>query len=164
MRTQDGAKIEVIPVVYKAGAYGDFMWMRKQPGYENAYFVFNDNEEQFLAHEKDPESAAGCAAGGGNAAIRPWRCEKPPRAGGVPTGVSGHGYQALTPEVRAIIDRAVARIKSDVTHYNFSRVFYSCRKGDDGACAEDGDLGTGIFNVDKEVRGYIVSKLKSIGD
>ena len=47
--------------------------------------------------------------GGGNAAIRPCRCEEPPRVAGIPTGTHGTGYPRLTPKVKAVIDDARSR-------------------------------------------------------
>jgi hypothetical protein len=158
-------KVTVIPVVFLGkGKSGDYSWMRKQAGYERAYFVFNDNERQFLAHQEDPNSVEGCSPGGGNGAARPWQCETPPRAGGVPTGTDTNGgYPALTPEVKAIIDRAVAAIKSNVNKYSFDKVIYStCLKGSSPNCTLDDDLGTGIFAPSEDVRGYIVTTLKNI--
>ena len=158
-------EVAVIPVVFVGkGKPGDYAWMRNQPGYERAYFVFNDNEEQFLSHQKDPKSVDGCAPGAGNAAARPWQCETPPRAGGVPTGAGADGgYQALTPQVKAIIDRAIASIKADVRQYGFDKVVYStCTKGSSPNCTLDDDLGTGTFHPTEDVRSYIVSKLWNI--
>src|SRR5229473_2159509 len=69
-------------------SYGDFGWMRSQTEYVDALFIFNDNEEQFLAHVSNPSDRSdfACGAGGGNARIRPWQCETIPRSAGVPTG------------------------------------------------------------------------------
>src|ERR1700683_276792 len=90
-------RVHVIPVVFDGkGEQGDYAWMRDRVGYEHTYFVFNDNEVQFLAHQEFPTGIEGCEAGGGNAAARPWQCETPPRSGGVPTGSGADdGYQAL---------------------------------------------------------------------
>jgi hypothetical protein len=63
--------------------------MIEQPDWADALFVFNDNEEQFRAYRRDPADPRGCTRGGGNAAIRPYRCTEPPRAAGIPTGVGG---------------------------------------------------------------------------
>jgi hypothetical protein len=163
--TADGqTRVQVVPVVYKPNGPGDFSWMRKRPEYADSYFVFNDNQEQFVAHQKDAMSDDGCTEGGGNAVARPWQCETPPRAGGVPTGANGVGYQELTPEVRQIIDEAIATIKLEVLRHKFKRVFYSsCAKGAPN-CALDDDLGTEIFHVSEAVRAYIVSRLKGIAE
>ena len=37
-----------------AGEVGDFAWMIGQAEYDDALFVFNDNEEQFRAFQSDP--------------------------------------------------------------------------------------------------------------
>lgn len=166
-RIETGAptKVRVIPVVFSGkGQPGDYEWMRNQPGYERAYFIFNDNEEQFLAHQKDPNGAEGCAPGGGNAAARPWQCETPPRSAGVPTGTDASGgFQALTPDAKAVIDQAVTVIDANVRKYGFGKVVYSsCIKGSLPSCTLDDDLGTGIFQPSEAVRKYIVSQLKNI--
>ena len=135
---------------------GDFGWMIEQDDYADALFVFNDNEEQFLAFVKDPGGDRGCSAGGGNAVIRPWRCADPPRAAGVPTGtLQAGGYPALTPETRAVIDDALGRIGALVATGRYRRLFYSA--------SPHGGLGTGIFAVGDDVREYIVSGLKGLG-
>ena len=73
--------IQVIRSIFAgAGKAGDFAWMIRQQEYADALFVFNDNEEQFRAHRDDPDGAFGCAAGGGNAIIRPHQCKNPPQA------------------------------------------------------------------------------------
>jgi hypothetical protein len=137
------------------GRPGDFTWMIEQPAWSGTLFVFNDNEEQFRAWQRDPRQGAGCSAGGGNAAIRPWRCADPPRAAGVPTGRGGQGYAALTDDVRAILDEAIEVIDALLETGRYSGVLYS-------AGASDGDLGTGIFTVGEEVRRYIVRRLRDL--
>jgi hypothetical protein len=157
--------VQLIPVVFSGtGQSGDYAWMRNQPGYERAYFIFNDNEEQFLAHQRDPNGAEGCAAGGGNAAARPWQCESPPRSGGVPTGTNASGgFQVLTPQAKAVIDQAFTMIEANVRNYGFDKVVYSsCIKGGSPNCTLDDDLGTGIFRPSEDVRKYIIWKLKNI--
>lgn len=81
--------IEVIGSVFAgAGKIGDFAWMIRQPEYADVLFVFNDNEEQFRAYRKDPQGSYGCSPGGGNAIIRPYQCQSPPRAG-IRAAISG---------------------------------------------------------------------------
>lgn len=135
-----------------AGRDGDFAWMIERPEYADALFVFNDNEEQLRAFLKDPGRGSGCSPGGGNAVIRPWRCEDPPRAAGVPTGsLTRGGYPSLTPEARAAIDDALSVIDELLSTGRYARVFYSA--------SDDGRLGTGIFTVGDDVRAYIVAEL-----
>jgi hypothetical protein len=96
--------MEVIGSIFKgSGQKGDFGWMIEQPEYAEALFVFNDNEEQFREQRKDPSSPFGCTPGGGNAVIRPYQCEEPPRAAGIPTGVQGIGYAELTDQVKYVL-------------------------------------------------------------
>jgi hypothetical protein len=157
--------VSVIPTVRVPGGFGDFGWMRSQPEYANDFYVFNDNEEQATAHWKDPKDPFGCASGGGNAAIRPWQCETPPRAGGVPTGsLKDGGFQSLTPEVKELIDEAISRIGAQLKAQGVVRLYYSsCAKGVSPNCTLDDDLGTGIFQTSQEVRKYIVQCLKRLG-
>ena len=148
--------IQVIGSMFAgAGKAGDFAWMIRQSEYADALFVFNDNEEQFRAHRDDPDGAFGCAPGGGNAIIRPHQCKNPPQASGIPTGSSGRGYTALTPDVRQTIDDAIGTIRELIATERYRRLFYS-------AANEAGDLGTGIFDVHPDVKSYITARLKGI--
>jgi hypothetical protein len=93
-------QMQVIGSVFSgAGKDGDFDWMITQDHYEDALFVFNDNEAQYKAHRDRPTDLAGAgyAPGGGNAIIRPYQCKTPPRAVGIPTGPN---CDSLTPEVK----------------------------------------------------------------
>jgi hypothetical protein len=149
--------VNVIGLVFSGpGREGDFRWMIERSEYEDALFVFNDNEEQFMAFRADPHSPSGCSAGGGNAAIRPWRCTEPPRAAGVPTGtLAAGGYPALTDHVRKVVDAAVEHAGAVVETCHYRRIIYS-------AADDNGTLGTGIFAVGGDVRRYIVMRLAGL--
>jgi hypothetical protein len=134
---------------------GDFAWMITRPEYADALFVFNDNEEQFRAFRLDPTSPAGLSPGGGNATVRPYRGAEPPRAAGVPTGRAGQGYPALTPDAREAIDDALQLIADLLATRAYRRVVYS-------AANDDGDLGTGIFDVGDDVKRHIVNGLRKL--
>lgn len=150
--------MEVIGAVFEErGTYGDFGWMLTDPHYDDALFVFNDNESQFRAFRQDPSSASGCSAGGGNAAIRPWRCQDPPRAAGIPTG-DGGGYRQLDDRVKATVDEATGLIRDLLATGRYRRVYYSASP-DDSAL-----LGTGIFDVGEDVRRYVVESLRALAD
>ena len=149
--------IEIVPSVFREpGQFGDFRWMLDQPEFNDALFVFNDNQEQYEAFRDDPHSEAGRAAGGGNAIIRPWQCENPPRSVGIPTGANRRGYGALTREVQVVLDEALARLEKVIQIGSYRRLFYSA--------AEDGGLGTGIFQVDESVKNYILAGLHRLGE
>jgi hypothetical protein len=135
---------------------GDFGWMITRPDYDDALFVFNDNESEFRAHQAHGSGRSACPAGGGNAVIRPYQCQDPPRAAGVPTGDAG-GYRALTDHVRATIDDALAAIRALLATGRYRRVIYSAHN-------DAGDLGTGIFSVSDDVKRYIVSGLQRLAD
>lgn len=149
--------VKVIGSVFKGrDRIGDFGWMIQQPEFQDALFIFNDNEEQFLEHQRNPNSAFGCAPGGGNAVIRPYQCQSsPPRASGIPTGKQGSGYSNLTPEVQQVINLAIQGIVKLLETGRYQRAFYS-------AANDQGELGTGIFQVSSDVKDYITQQLKSL--
>ncbi|MGA0781033.1 MAG: hypothetical protein ACO3Q4_05770 [Ilumatobacteraceae bacterium] len=117
-------EFRVVPVVFEGpGQHGDFVWMRAQPEYANALFVFNDNEEQFVAFERgQPE---GVSPGGGNAGVRPWRGENPPRSAGIPTGRRGRGYGSLDAKVTEVLGRAFAEIQALVDSGRYDTMVFS---------------------------------------
>ena len=148
--------MELVPSRFdRRGRPGDFAWMITRPEYADALFVFNDNEEQFRAFRRDPDGGAGLSPGGGNATVRPHRGDDPPRAAGIPTGRAGKGYPALTPDAREAIDDALQLIADLLASGAYQRVVYS-------ASNDDGDLGTGIFDVGDDVRRYIVDGLRNL--
>jgi hypothetical protein len=140
-----------------SGKRGDFGWMIEQPEYDDSLFIFNDNEEQFLAFRRNSNGGPGCDEGGGNAVIRPYQCKDPQRATGIPTGASGRGYQELTAHVKQVIDDAIAAIRRLVGTGRYQRVFYS-------ATNAAGDLGTGIFDVGNDVKSYIVAEIIKLAE
>jgi hypothetical protein len=147
-------KVAVIGVVFRgSGKYGDFACMIEQSSYQDALFVFNDNEGQYKEHRDRPgqRNSDGCAPGGGNAVIRPYQCRRPPRAVGIPTGPN---YERLTPSTAQIIEQAVEHISQVVKAEKYRQVFYS-------ATNDRGDLGTSTFTVGDDVKRYIVEQLKS---
>jgi hypothetical protein len=130
--------------------------MIKKPEYGDALFVFNDNEAEFRDHQRHAPGAGRCHPGGGNAVIRPYQCQDPPRAAGIPTGDHG-GYLELTAGARSAIDDALAAIGALLATGRYERVIYS-------ATDDSGDvLGTGVFSVGDEVKRYIVSGLRAFG-
>jgi hypothetical protein len=135
------------------GEEGDFGWMITRPEYADALFIFNDNEQQFRAFVEDRSpGTAGCRDGGGNAAIRHYRCVDPPRAAGIPTGP---GYLELTDAVRRVIDEALDVVKDLLASGGYQRLFYSAGKSDE-------ELGTSIFDVGDDVKRYIVAELRKL--
>lgn len=148
-------RIDVEAVTFRAaGEPGDFGWMRDQPEYARALFLFNDNESQFEAYQRGDRDA-GCAPGAGNGRYRPWQCEDPPRAAGVPTGAGG-GYRALDDHTRAVIDRALAHVRRVLHDGDYDRVVYSCEDGDAAL------LGSGTFRPADDVLRYIPAELRRI--
>jgi hypothetical protein len=146
---------EVIRSVFTGpGRDGDFAWMSLQPEHSRTLFIFNDNEEEFVAHLLDP--AHECRPGGGNAVIRPLQCVTSPRAAGVPTGtyVQGPhhmGYSVLDEHVLGIVDRAVMRIGELLATSQYGALAFSWD--------DETKLGGRIFATAQPVRDYIVDRL-----
>ena len=146
------SKLKIIPSVYSGdGKDGDFGWMIKQPKYAKTFFIFNDNVTEFEAHQNDPASPSGCGVGGGNAVIRPYQCQTPPKAGGIPTGPN---FSGLSPDVKNMIDTAISSIKKGIIQGNYDSVVFSS----DG----HGGLGTSIFKVPEDVKTYIVDQINKL--
>jgi hypothetical protein len=128
----------VVPTVFQGpGRVGDFVWMRSRPEFGRSLFVFNDNEEQFVAFERGDGS--GFTAGGGNAVIRPWRGEDPPRSAGIPTGIGGQGYRRLDQRVEEVLARAVTVIHDLVDSGRYDTLVFSRDEASEM-------LGVGIFS------------------
>jgi hypothetical protein len=150
-------RVEVIGSIFNGGGGdGDFEWMIRQDEFQDALFVFNDNEDQYKFHRDHPSDhdSEGCAPGGGNAIIRPYQCRQPPRAAGIPTGPD---YFHLSPRIKQMIDEAVGTIQTIVRAEGYKRIFYSAENS-------NGNFGTGIFYVGDEVKAYIVDQLKRLSD
>ena len=146
--------IDVVGVRYVAGQdHGNLKRMVNLSEYDDALFVFNDNEQQFKQHLAHGPAADKCVSGRGNAAIRDLQCQADPRAMGVPTGASG-GYAALTPHVRSVVDVAAANIKNLLATGRFRRVIFNE--------ADDGLIATDTFMVNDEVRHYITDSLRAL--
>jgi len=166
--------VTVIGSIFKGrGKLGDFNWMIKQPEYQESLFIFNDHEEASNSYLKNWISGnditrqnelqgEGCLAGGGNAVIRPYRCniQDPwyPRSAGLPTGRyirgrGGHGYTTVA-EAEAGAQNAMTFITSLVNTGRYRQVYYSA-----GA---DGLLGHSIFQIAPEVRKYFTNFLLSL--
>jgi hypothetical protein len=145
--------ITLTPSVFtKLGCIGDFEWMIDRPEFGRTLFVFNDNEEQFLAFHAGRSS--GGTRGGGNAKIRPYQVGANPRAAGIPTGRNGCGYPRLDDNTRAHIDRAIEHVRGLLASGRFDEVRYSA--------TETGELGVKIFSPSDDVKRYIVSQLREI--
>ena len=136
--------------------------MIEQTRWRDSLFIFNDNESQsqaFLAqvaggHIDSPSIA--CQAGGGNAVIRPYQCQAPARAAGVPTGP---GYTSLTEHARRHIDAAIAHVTTVLTSdERLIEVIYSASQDDPSV------LGHGTFDVGEEVLRYIPAELERAVD
>lgn len=133
------------------GRIGDFSWMIDRPEYARTLFVFNDNETQFYDHRHRQGTDHRCSPGGGNAAIRPYQCLTPPRATGVPTGLTG-GYAGLA-EGRHAIDDAVARIDELLGTGDYDALAFSWDNGTQ-------TLGVSIFAPGRDVLDYIVEQIE----
>ncbi len=145
---------EVIGSVFdEPGRDGDFSLMSRQAEHEKTLFIFNDNEEQFRAFVRGDSS--GFSKGGGNAAIRPLRGLKPPRAAGVPTGIHGDGYSRLDEATKKVINESIAVIQELLNNGDYDRMIFSKEKSLP-------TLGTGLFYVTEDVKKYIYDSLMAM--
>lgn len=139
--------MKVIGTVFtKRNCIGDFDWMIKSGKYENALFIFNEDE----ARQKWKK------AGGGNAVIRKYNkyAVSKPRSVGILTGTKFAGYPELNDSVKLANDKCIEDIKETVEKYNYDTLYYSAE-------TPDRLLGTGIFTVHPDVLEYITNKLHS---
>lgn len=147
-------RISLIPSAFTGACQpGDFEWeIKTQYRGKTALYIFNDNvaDHRF------------CCPGGGSAVIRPWNryavmCRGAGKtlAAGVSTGMSAAqgGFQRLTAEVRSIIDADLKETSNLLLTGEYAQVVYSADPRTPVL------LGTGIFNVCKDVKAYIVSQL-----
>lgn len=134
---------------------GDFHHMIQSGLYENALFIYNDNEEHYRRQS--------FYAGKGNAVIRKFNKYNPeykdnPMSAGIPTGsFQNRGYASSTPEVKQIIDDCIEDIRQIIRCHNKKVVYYSA--------SEDHDfplLGTSLFKVGIDVRQYITDQLRNL--
>jgi hypothetical protein len=157
------------------GVAGDFEFMIEQPEHQRTLFVFNDNEEQFLAHfvsasnpfgavalriePVSPSSGAdACSPGGGNAVIRPYQCGPHPRAIGVPTGSYQKekpdyfkGYKVLDAHVSKMVGHSMMQIDAMLASGRFDSLAFSYNP--------ETNLGGRIFDTAQVVRDFIVNEL-----
>lgn len=144
---------KIVPSIFK-GRYcmGDFKWEIDNRLSPKTLYIFNDNEDD---HNSD-------VMGGGNAVIRVYNIYgynnvgmSYPCAAGICTGKNYRGYKEFTKEVKQTIDSNIEEIKTILKLGHYTSIKYS-------AANEDGDLGTGIFNVNEQVKEYIVKKINEL--
>jgi hypothetical protein len=143
------SSIIVIGTVFKKrNEVGDFDWMIRSGKYEDALFIFNDDE--FSQQSK--------RAGGGNAIIRKYNryALDRPRSAGIVTG-SSNGYSSLTENVKQKIDGCFDTIRELCKVYGYTKIYYS-------ASTPNGLLGTSIFVVGADVLDYITTGLHELAN
>lgn len=144
----------LVPITFTSqGKYGDFAWMIQDEFYGRGLFIFNDNEEQFLAFHRGDRDY-GCRPGGGNAAVRGAQCWAHPRSAGIPTGSAGGGYRDLA-DAKPVIDLALNHVCDLLRSFHYDYIFYS-------AASDGHSLGSSIYNPSDEVKVYIVGSLNNI--
>ena len=139
--------LQILGTVYKKkGQEGDFEWQITSGEYEDALFLFNDDEKRH--HWKK--------AGTGNAVIRKYNKHSlsTPRSHGIVTGKE-KGYESLTAEVKTKIDECINEVKQIIQTYGYKKVYYS-------AATPNGLLGTSIFQVGMDVREYITNQIRTL--
>jgi hypothetical protein len=141
----------VMPSFYRGkGQFGDWQWMKDQTVFAHTLFVFNDNEEQFVAYLAGTEY--GYSVGAGNALARPWRQLNPPKSAGVPIEKNGAGYQQFDKATKEKIDQSLTIIYDLLKTFYYDYLVFSTD--------ETGKtIGTSTFEVDEQVLQYIFDRL-----
>lgn len=141
--------MEIIGTVFtKKNTFGDFDWMIKSGQYEDALFLFNDDEKRHQWKK----------AGQGNAVIRKYNkyALAIPRSAGIITGTDGSGYEKLDSKTKAVIDQCFIEVKEIIQKYGYKKVYYSAK-------TPNGLLGTSIFVVGQDLLEYITNQIHSLG-
>lgn len=139
--------ITIIGTVFtKKGIEGDFEWQIMSGKYEDALFLFNDDEIRHYWKK----------AGRGNAVIRRFnsRSLEKPRSHGIVTGRES-GYASLTPEVKHNIDLCIQEAIHIIKKFGYTKIYYS-------ASEPNGPLGTSIFQIGDDVRSYITEQIHNL--
>jgi len=143
--------LEVIPVVFHGpNKEGDFLFEITSNHREKCLWIFNDNANDHFTSKR----------GGGNACIRPFNKygvhKKSPKSAGISTGDLGRGYTDLV-SCKDHIDTCIQEIDELILTGNYTTLCYSCES------ATSRKLGTGIFNVNDQVKDYITEKIIALG-
>ena len=157
-------KLQIVFHQYRANDPNtDYVNMIKNPTYNNALFIFNDNEEAFesyLRNEKD-----GFKKGGNNAKIRPFRRKRNElpniRVAGIPTGRGGKGYTNVTKDSKAktAIDTSIRLIFELLLSNQYDKLIIPSSWD---KVTKKFKLGTAIFGVGDAVTKYIFDELETI--
>jgi hypothetical protein len=140
--------MNVIGTVFsEKGVVGDFDWMIRSGQYENAIFLF----------EEDEMRQNGSYTGKGNANIRRYNsiALNRPRSVGILVGNHQGGYTELTAEVRDKIDACFHNVRYYCQIHGYTTVYYSAK-------TENGLLDTSIMEVNPEVLGYITQTIRDL--
>ena len=131
----------------KKGVFGDFEWQINSGNYEDALFIFNDDEYRNKWKK----------GGKGNSVIRKYNkyaCSKP-RSVGITTGYGTSGYTSLNEKTKQKIDSCIEEIKEIINQFGYTKIYYSAKES-------NGILGTSIFHVNQEVLEYITKEIHSL--
>jgi len=143
--------MEVIGTVFAGvGKIGDFKWQILCGDYNDALFIFNDDEMR----NKTPHATDG------NAIIRQYNkygCPTRPRSVGIVTGTGHIGYKQFDEETKQSIDACIAEVKEIIKDFAYTKIYYSAKE-------PGGILGTSIFNVDDDVLDYITKEIHALRD
>ena len=122
----------------------------------SSLFVFNDNENDHETYYK----------GGGNAYVRIYNSyaflygtqeDLIPRSAGIPTGDHG-GYEKFDDHVKNVVDKSIIEIDEIIEEFGYDSIVYSCEHENNAT------IGSGIFDIDPEVKEYITNKLLSFAN
>lgn len=138
----------IVGFKYEKGGI-DFEYLMRCKIFENALFIFNDNQ---VEHNS-------CKKGHGNAEIRQYNkySSGPIKSAGIPTGKYRNGYSCLA-EGKDDIDKSIDEIKELLSSGRYDSIVYSVQN------IGNATIGTSIFELDDELKEYITNKILELSN
>jgi hypothetical protein len=141
--------MNVIGTVFsEKGAVGDFDWMIRSGQYEDAIFLF----------EEDEIRQNGFHSGKGNAVIRKYNsiALNRPRSVGIVVGNHQGAYTELTAEVRDKIDACFHNVRYYCQIHGYTTVYYLVK-------TSDGPFDVSTDQLNPDVLAYITQSIRNLG-
>lgn len=144
------SNIRIVAVKYTPNTATDFEVMMHHDDYQNALFIFNDNETEHKTSKR----------GGGNAVIRPYnrysQSLQKPLSHGIPTGQFRSGYTSYTEGINAVHNGCL-ELSELISKYGYDTIVYNI------ADTSSPLLGCEIFEVDNDIKRYITRYILCLG-
>jgi hypothetical protein len=148
-------KVELIPVAfYGKNNYGDFSWMINRPEYNNALFIFDETQEDFLKFAEYSQSGI-LDTNLCNRLFKDFQqlqCQDPPKAAGIPVASDDKGYQDIITAL-PYVEGALNYIESLIKSGHYTQILYPAER-------DDRTFRTS-YNVSPDIKEYIVNSLEN---